>query len=84
MCAWAASLEQSVVGPGVSLTDGDMLTVRCAAGGSVPACEETYEVVADEHGWLILNCLSRSRCYPFHMLACEKRELARDIGRGRL
>lgn len=28
---------------------GDVLTIRYAAGGSVPACEETYEVVADEH-----------------------------------
>src|SRR2546428_12054132 len=27
---------------------GDVLTIRYAAGGSVPTCEQTHEVVADE------------------------------------
>ena len=41
---------------------GDVLTMRYAAGGSVPACEETYEVVKDEYGELTLSL--RSHTFP--------------------
>ncbi|MEU0938982.1 hypothetical protein [Embleya sp. NPDC005971] len=41
---------------------GDVLTIRYAAGGSVPACEETYEVVKGEFGELTLTL--RSHTFP--------------------
>ncbi|MGA5822156.1 hypothetical protein ACPC54_30355 [Kitasatospora sp. NPDC094028] len=41
---------------------GDMLSVRYGVGGSVPAHEETYEVVPDEFGSLILSL--RSHTFP--------------------
>jgi hypothetical protein len=41
---------------------GDLLTVRWPAGGTVPALEETYEVVLDE--WDELTLTLRSHTYP--------------------
>lgn len=41
---------------------GDGLTIRYAAGGSMPASEETYEVVADKDGLLVLTL--RSHTFP--------------------
>ncbi|MFC9636089.1 hypothetical protein ACFTY8_44590 [Streptomyces mirabilis] len=41
---------------------GDVLTVRYAASGSEPACEQTYDVVEDNDGPLVLSL--RSHTFP--------------------